>query len=442
MDILQNNKPRAELQRGLTIEYISYILLLLYIFTMPFVSAFAFTGTISLPLIFAAVLFMLMIIKVLRTLKSPKGFLGFDILIILSFLFFDVLSFVINGWGNATSFNHTVAYLSTFLLFYVAIKFTLFSISDKNLLFKRILQFITYTTLLSAFYSNVEFISANFFDLNLNNYIPRPSEAQEFYDALAVSLFYRARGFAPESGHFAFMMELFSPLAIYYMYFSDFCKWRKLLKFVAIILIFLSFIFAVSTASFAIIPASVFMASLIYVKSIFSYIKRNLRKFILATVGASAGIFLFNYFFSVSALIILSISEKLDSTSLYDRQARTDFFYNIYSHLNLTQKVIGAGPAGVIVLGFDQFNAILNLYYSVTFELGIAGLILLLLFFSYIILKVIKIRTRFGFFLLISVISGVLHYWVIANFWYPWFWFIAAFTIFYSHFFSKEKGKI
>ncbi len=49
MDILQNNKPRAGLQRGLTIEYTSYILLLLYIFTMPFVSAFAFTGTISLP---------------------------------------------------------------------------------------------------------------------------------------------------------------------------------------------------------------------------------------------------------------------------------------------------------------------------------------------------------------------------------------------------------
>ncbi len=429
MDILQNNKPRAELQRGLTTEYISYILLLLYIFTMPFVSAFAFTGTISLPLIFALFLFMLMIIKTLRYLKLPQGFLGFDVLIILSFLFFDVLSFIINGWGNAASFNHTIAYLSTFLLFYVATKFTLFNISDKNLLFKRILQFVTCTTLLSALYSNAEFISANFFNLNLNNYIPRPSEAQESYDASVLSLFYRARGFAPESGHFAFMMELFSPLAIYYIYFSRFCKWIKPLKFVAITLICLSFIFAVSTASFVIIPTSVFIASIVYSKSIFSYIKRNLRKSILATVSVSAVIFLFNYFFSVSALIILSISEKLDSTSLYDRQARTDFFYNIFSHLSLIEKIIGAGPAGVIVLGFDKFNAILNLYYSVTFELGIVGLILLLLLFSYIILKVIKIRSRLSFFLLIALISGIMHYWFIADFWYPWFWFVAVFSL-------------
>ncbi len=236
------------------------------------------------------------------------------------------------------------------------------------------------------------------------------------------------------------MMELFSPLAIYYIYFSSFCKWAKLSKLVSIILIFLSFLFAVSTASFAIIPTSVFIASLIHVKSIFSYIKRNLKKFIFITVIVTAVIFLFNYFFSVFTLVILSITEKIDSTSLYDRQARNDFFYNIYSHLSLIQKVIGAGPAGVIILGFDQFNAILNLYYSVTFELGIVGLILLLSLFSYIIFKVIKIRSIFGFFLLISVISGALHYWFIANFWYPWFWFIAAFAMFYSYFFSKGKA--
>jgi hypothetical protein len=288
MDILQNNKPVLQLQTHKLLDYLSNLFLLLYILTMPFVSAFAFTGTISFPLIFAVFLFLIMLLKIIQFETLPRGFLGFDLVIIFLFLFIVVFSYFINGWGNSKSLNHTVAYLSTFLLFYVAIKFTFFSAPDKYLLLKRTLQFIAYATIISALYSNIEFISANVFRINLNDYIPRPSETEAWYDATVLGLFYRARGFAPESGHFAFMMELFYPLTIYYLYFSGYCKWRKFLKVLIVVSIIFSFIFAVSTASFAIIPLAVLFATIIYAKNIILFIKRNPTKFIITTAIVSA----------------------------------------------------------------------------------------------------------------------------------------------------------
>ncbi|KAA9041629.1 hypothetical protein FW778_06300 [Ginsengibacter hankyongi] len=399
---------------------------------MPFVSAFAFTGTISWPLIFAVFLFLIMGAKIIQRGALPPHFLGFDLVIIFFFLFIVVFSYFINGWGNSKSLNHTVAYGSTFLLFYVAIKFTFFSAPNKNLLLKRILQFITYTTILSALYGNVEFISSNFFGLNLNDYIPRPSEVEAWYDATVLGLFYRARGFAPESGHYTFMMELFAPLVIYYLYFSGLCKWHKLLKTLSIIIIVLSFIFAVSTASFIIVPLAFICAAVFYAKKIYLYIKRFLRKFVITTFLISTTVILLNYFLSFYTLILLSITSKLDSTSFDDREAKIDFFYSNFSRFGLVKKIFGAGPAGYNILGFDETNSILSLYHNITFEMGFLGIFLILSLLFYLIICALKITDKIGFFLLASLLSGIFHFYFIANFWYPWFWFIATVVIFCS----------
>ena len=442
MDILKNNKPGAQIRRGLSLNYWSNLFLLLYIFFMPFVSAFAFTGTITISLILAVFLFIFMIFSIIRSsLKLPNGFMGFDLIIILCFLFVVIFSFIINGFGNSKSLNHSIAYISTFLLFYAAIKFTLFNIKDKTRLFKRVLQFITLATILSAVYANVEFISSNLFGININDYIPRPSEAEAFYNATVLGEFYRARGFAPESGHFAFMMELFSPIAFYYMFFSGFCKWPLLLKILIVFIIVFSFIFAVSTASFVIIPIALFLSSLIYIKEIFSYVKKRISKTFFSVGVVTVIVLLFNYFFSVNSLILLSISDKLNYGSDI-RKENIDFFFKVFRHFDLSKLIIGSGPAGVILLGYDEYNAILNLYYSIAFEIGLIGLLLFVLLLIYIFFNILKIRSKIGFFLMISILSGMMHYFFIANFWYPWFWFIAAFTIFYSHFFSKERSKI
>lgn len=405
---------------------------------MPFVSAFAYSGIISLPFIFAIFLLILMMLEFVLTGKSPEGIFGFDLLIILLFLLVVLFSFLINGLGNSLAFNHTVAYIGTFLLFYVAIKWTLFSIKDKDILLKRVLQFLTYATLVSAVYANAEFITSNVFGINLNDYVPRPNAAEQYYDATVLGIFYRARGFAPESGHFTFMMELFSPLTVYYMYFSGFCTWSKLLKALFIIIIIFSIIFGVSSASFVIIPLAILISSVLYAKKIFLAVRKKFRKFVINTSIAVIIILLFNYFFSLYSLILLSLSDKLDSFSFDDRQERIDFFFHKFSGLGLIKKMSGAGPAGFDILGFDNSKAILSLYYSITFELGFLGLLILILLFSYIVISTLKIKNKIGFFLMISLISGMLHFYFIANFWYPWFWFVGVFAIFCSKLYSNS----
>ena len=168
MGVLQNNKHKKQvINKDIRFDFTRFILLL-YIVTMPFISAFAFTGTISLPLIFAVLLFIQMGFSILQSGKLPEGFIGFDLLIIALLLFLAAFSFVVNGWGNSKSLNHTIAYASTFILFYIAIKFTFFNTADKQWLLKKVLQFITYTSIISAVYANIEFISSNLFKLNLN----------------------------------------------------------------------------------------------------------------------------------------------------------------------------------------------------------------------------------------------------------------------------------
>jgi len=438
MDKIQNNKHKSHLQSILSIDNWINLFLSLYILTLPFVSAFAFTPIISFPLIFSTILFVFMVIKILRSLNMPNGFMGMDIIIIFFILFLVIFSFVINGWGNSKSLNHTVAYLSTFLLFYVAVKFAFFNAKNKLSLFKKILQLVSYTTIISALFANVEFTSSNLFNINLNDYIPRPTETEAFYNATVLALFYRARGFAPESGHFAFMLELLSPITIYYLYFSGFCKWSKLIKIFIVSAIVFSIIFTVSTASFIIIPLAILFALVIYLKSFIAYIKRHTIKFLISTGILTAVILLFNYFFSFYTLIILSITDKLDSTSFDDRKERINFFYERFLHLDFIHKLVGTGPSGYTLLGFDETNTILSLYYSITFELGYLGIILFSLFFFYIIFKAIRIKSKIGFFLLISIAAGIMHYNFIENFWYPWFWTVGAFAVFCNKYFHNK----
>jgi hypothetical protein len=438
MDILQNNKPGAKLQNRLGLDYWSNLILLLYILTMPFVSAFAFTGTISLPLIFAVFLFILMIVKIIRSGKLPEGFLGFDLVIIFLFLFFVLFSFGINGWGNSKSLNHTVAYLSTFLLFYITVKFTFFNASDKNLLLKRVLQFITYTTIISALYGNVEFISSNVFGVNLNDYIPRPTEVEKFYNPSVLGLYYRARGFAPESGVYTQLLELFGPLTIYYLFFSKYCKWFKVFKILSAISIIFSIIFAASSATFIALPLSILFSLLVYIKHVVRFLAKKRWLFYFKSLCVVSAILIVNSYLSIYSSILLSITQKMDSSSLDQRQDKINFFFAQFSKFSFVNKLSGAGPAGSDVLGFEDSGTIISLYYNITFELGIIGLFLLLSFMGYLFLQNLSIKSKIGFFLMVSLISGITHYYVVHNFWVPWFWFIGAFIVFYKKTYNND----
>ena len=441
MDVLQADKLDIRTQKKSFFDNINIILLLAYIFCMPFTSGFAFTGTISLPLIFAVLLFILMIRDLMINNRFPNGFLGFDIFTLIFFLTIVATSYLINGKGNNKSTNHTIAYFSSFLLFYVTIKYQLFRNNDKEDTLKRILNILSITTLITAVFANIEFISDNLFGLNLNDFIPRPSEEEKYYQAEVIELFHRSRAFASESGGMTFMMELFMPLVIYYFYFSTLCNWRRSVKNASVFFMATSFIFAASTASFIIVPASFLLSSIFYYKSVIKYFKKNKLKITLFATLITLIIAVLNYFFSLFFLIILSIQDKFDSYSFDDRKDRIDFFYQHFTHADFIHKTIGIGPAGFHLLGYDDSRSILSLYFNTIFEIGYTGFMLLTLLLVFILARIFQIKEKVGFFLLASATSGMMHYYIFQSYWVPWFWFICVFSLFLFHHKTVSKNR-
>lgn len=197
MDILQNNKHRTPIPGWLGITFWNKRLLKLYILSLPFVSAFSYSGTITISVLLAACLFSLMTISILEFLKTPPGFIGYDLVLFGLLTIITIFSFMVNGVGNSTSFNHTVAYTTTFLIFYVAVKFSLFRPHNKEWVFLQVLKGLAYVTFISALFANVEFISNNFFDHDLTQYIPRPGEENNLTGQRLLDYFTEQGAFPP-----------------------------------------------------------------------------------------------------------------------------------------------------------------------------------------------------------------------------------------------------
>lgn len=432
MDLLQSDKYRQQLQADVKVRSIGERILLVYIFFLPFLSAFALTPIFSIPFLISILLFGWMFLSVLIQQRLPKGFFGLDIFFVCWILLIVLISYLFNGRGSDKSLNHAIAYTSTFLLFYIPVKFILFNSLYPQLLFRQALKVLTITVLISAVYAISEFIFNNFLGIDLNNYIYRPPEGVRMFDATVLALFARSRGFAVESGHFTFMMEMFSPLVVFYLYFSGYCKWNRVFKLFSVLAIILSFIVAFSTASFVIVPIAIALSAVLYLKSILRFVQSHFIKITFALAAIAFVLIILNSFVPVFELIIQSVKGKLGGGGYDYRRNNIDFFFTSFSNFPVAAKLIGIGPAGTLLLGFGTSHAILNLYFSLAFEIGILGLFCVLLLILYCLLHITRLNPPLGFWVTISVLAGLMHYYFIANYYYPWFWFLLVFIVYCS----------
>jgi hypothetical protein len=420
------------------LEALTRWLFLIFIYVMPFTNAFAITGTITLPVIVGILLFFIMLIKLILYPGIPKGFFGFDLILVACFISVVLISYCINGLGNAKSLNHTIAYSTAFLVFYTTIKFTLFSLKDANKTIKTVLHAITITCIISGVFTDIEFMLNLLFHFNINDFIPRPTAEDMFYYPNGLDMFIRARGFASESGHYAFMVELFGPLVAYYLYFSGLCNWKKWLKNFVFILIGFSLVFTLSTSPLIVWPITAVACVLFFHKAFYNYLKKRLLTVLVTSMVIGLIFLLLNYYFSAQEFILGNFLGKFQTNSYYDRMNRNNFFFEHFARFDLIHKLIGVGPAGYSLLGFDMTRALITLYYNTAFELGILGLTILVLFLAYGLIKILQIKKTIAIFLFISLVGAALHYYIISNYWFPWYWFVLAFAFFVE----KNKNQL
>ena len=398
---------------------------------MPFTSAFCISIIFSWPLIISSCCTIYLIIYllvgnkiVLRTYKP--------LIIITLFLLCTAFSFFINNIIISSSYsifskaqNHFFAYFASIINFYISSLFFL-NINKKSNDTINILKTITGVLFFSSTLAIVEFISKNLLGIDFDKIIPHPSV--EKMNALALGDIFksiRARGLAEEPGHFAFMINLFLPISFYYLFFSGYCKLKIQTKILMCISFALALLFTFSTAAFFALPTSIFLSFIVF--------RRELKKYLLSITIVFCAfigfILILDNYFPILTQLLLDIDQKANNSgSMDDRSMRSYLFQSYFGKAPILNKIIGYGPSGYLRAGLEaDSESFLVLYQTLTFETGILGILIFSSFLYTISLYARKLPFPFNFFLFLSFILGIVHYFFISNYWYPWFWFICAF---------------
>jgi hypothetical protein len=408
-------------------------LLYAYIISMPFTSAFCISSSLSWPLILGSIATVFILLYLL-TGKRIYNTNSKSLYLVLLFLLTIALSFFINDILNppeslvfSKAINHLFAYFASFVNFYVSTLF-LFNLNSETVSPTQITKTITWVLFFSCIFAIVEFIAKNVFSIDFDQIVPHPSV--ENMNALALGDIFRsirARGLSEEPGHFAFMIDLFLPLAVYYLFFSGECRFSKWVKISFVVVFFITILLTFSTAAFVVLPVSLF-ATFMYFRK---YLVKHLNKiFIGAGLLVLFAVVLDSYVPIITQLA-LDIDQKTSSSgSMDDRTSRADLFKIYFSNAPFLNKLIGYGPSGYLRAGLAaESDSFLVLYQTFLFESGIIGMLIYALFLFFVLSQIPKIVFPLNFFLLFSFIMGSLHYFFISNYWYPWYWFICAFIV-------------
>jgi hypothetical protein len=373
----------------------SSIVWYLYLISLPFVSAFALTQAVTVPLLLGIVLLLLLPASIPIRMQWKT-----DIVIPILFLLPILASALVNidRYTSNKFQNHFISYFVTYIFFYFVPKQYLRSIS-----FVKTSIAFRVGWVISILYCFLEFYLANNTDINLANVVPRP-EVQD-YSPTAIEVIIRARSFAEESAHYA----LYLGIGAYLVAFST-----GLSLFYGVIFI---------TALFMTVSTSAWIAmttSCIY----FMFRSMSLAQFLrrISVFLAIMVTFFIVYGFQDSIFYELIVG-KFQSDSGSDRLSRFEENLLVYSKASILQILFGLGP-GFYSWIFDgqSEKSIVSFYMLTLFQTGVFGLFaLFVLFFKffYYAHKVSHALAAAVIFISICSIS-------VSNYWFPWMWFLFA----------------
>lgn len=405
------------------------LLLSLYFITLSWTSAFSLTWTISFPVVFSCLFGILVLVN--RSLGRIRIKLYCSELFLLAFLSSIWLSYLLNfsRFNSSKPTNHLIAYTFTCTILYFSVRFYL---SHLSLLipdfFTKVLKAISISVFFSAAFGLIEFFGKNFFNLPIDNYIPR--SFVEEYQPTFLGKFIRLRSFVEESGHYALFIELFFPLMYYYFFYNTTGKQEsRIIAYVFICVTAVAFILTFSSAGITIAAIVLIVISITNWPNKISS-KKIITLLLICAIGISITFFLNNYIVEEAniniseALNILTLDKATNSGSQEDRADRITVAFDEIRKSNIINIIFGNGPAAYDTL---KIESIIGLYIVLLLEIGFNGLFLFFIFIGFIFLKIWNLPDKKlrGVFI-ISISSALLHYLFIGNYFYPWFWLVCA----------------
>lgn len=393
-----------------------------YILSLPFIFAMSFAeGKITFSILLSVVMSFVLIISLV---KKGKIYISKNLLLYVfpSFLFLLYLFFnlLITLSFEIASISHFFSYVFTIVLFFVT-PMCFYHYYREKICIKRVFYFVYLMTFFSAVYACLQFGFKNWFHFDLDIFLHWPSS--EISGATFLGVFYRAKGFAPEAGHFAFFLECFIPLIYYYLFVSKFCTLNFVTKVITFFITLVSFLFTVSAAAFVIVPVAIFISCLLNFNIFYNYTRKYFFLSLIVIGVVLSVVFILKDILPIYDMVFTSTFDKLDSVSSADRLSRMNLFGELTKRADVLTLLFGYGPAATTKLGYGDTTIVL-LYPLLIVELGIVGSLFFIFVLGSFLLKMFCIKSKVKFFICISFFSLIFHYVFIANYWYPFIWFL------------------
>lgn len=409
--------------------------LYVFIWLLPFVSAFALTGTLTLSVLWSVVLLILYVFGVLRKGLISNPFKVENILL-AGFFVFVFIGYLINGFLQEKPTNHLIAYFVTVFIFFILINQVIHGLGRTWNSVWNIVRALFYSMLFVSLFTMAEFALRVFVDINVNDFIPRPHRGVYVSSALD-RLLARVRGFAEESGQHAMMMETFGPVSIYFAL----NKWNapQIIRWICAFILGLSLLFTFSAGAFIFLPIAMALSLSYFL--LFRHVKPI---YLLGGMGAAIVLNLATLPLigvTIVGMVLTIVGGKIGgSGSLSDRTDRFSAFAEFYESADTFHRIVGFGPSGFRVADLEK--SILSLYPTILFEGGLFGFLFFASFLAYILYIIIKIEHQIKIFLMIGFISCCSHYTIVAGYWRPWLWFLCALACLIYRTEIHEKRKI
>lgn len=397
--------------------------LYVFIFLLPFVSAFAISGTLTLSVLWSVVLVLVYVFGSIQRgyIETP---IKVENLLLTGFFTFVFVGYVINGFLQVKPTNHLIAYFVTVFAFFVLIGQLMDSMGRGWDAVWKVLEILFYSMMFASLFAVAEFVMKVFLHININDFIPRPIRAAYDHSVLD-KLLTRVRGFATESGQHAMMMETFGPLCVYYA--LNKLRAPTVIRWLCALVLVLSLLLTFSAGAFIFMPIAISVAGLYFL------LFRRVEPLYLVSGLVILTILNFSIVpilgMSAFGLIFSIVERKLDgSGSLTDRTDRLTAFADFYEQADNFHRIVGYGPSGFRIAELE--DSILSLYPTLLFESGVFGFAFFLAFLIYIYYLIIKINHAVKIYLMIGFIACCGHYAIVGGYWRPWLWFLCALACF------------
>lgn len=367
---------------------------------------------------------LISLVAFLKKGSDKKDKFSIDLLLYIGFIIICTLSFLLNNNSYDITFvRHTLSY--SFILICYGIFLPIY-LEKRLIKIDKLLKWISITLLITCGFALLEFLARNFIPSLLGIFQKFNLDTVTEYDALYFEKYQRSRGFMSESGHFAMFVNAFLPLSIYYLN-----KYKgKTACIIYSIICISGYVVSFSAGSFLGIAVSFFIIYPIY--AIESRSKKKILLFIMFVF-----ISLIVIYFIKDISFFQGIKDKLFLVNDSGRFWRWQLSYETFRSGSLIQLLFGRG-LGYLSYSFDTGST--NWFIETLVETGMLGLLTLISILAVSIKKIISLKSEFKYFILIGLISMIIQYNIISDYWYPWIWTTMALARYFKYVDAIEEG--